>query len=168
MMKRHIRGQHKPPRPDDDLPPRFVLPPLPQGEPASVLESIGIQLIPMREFLELAEVISSHFGIKVTKNKLTLVTSRIHPIMDRHGFKDYRHYLDALKADKTGELLSELANHISTNHTAFFREDAHFKLLNTTILPELIEAKRQTRNRPACRAVCRCGGLARPGGGSRL
>lgn len=151
MVKRHSNGQHASLRPADDPPRSPAVPPAlvppPQDDPAKLLESIGIPLIPMPEFLELAEIVSSHFGIKVTKNKLTLATSRIYPIITRRGFADYRRYLDALKADGTGELLSELASHISTNHTDFFRESAHFKLLSLTILPELITAKRRAGNR---------------------
>ena len=120
---------------------KIIRPALP-NEQESVLEAMGIRLVPLPEFLELAEIIAANFGIKITRNKITLVTSRIHPIMTSRGFPDYRSYVEALKADATGELLSELANHISTNHTAFYREDAHFKLLNNTILPEMIERKR--------------------------
>ena len=110
---------------------------------SSFFSSLGIKLIPLPEFNELAEIIHSLFGIKVTEKKLTLVTGRLHPIMIAHGFADYRQYLDALKRDGSGAMLAELANHISTNHTAFFREDAHFKLLESTVLPTLTDAKRQ-------------------------
>ena len=126
---------------DDSLPAGVVSPQASGAEQLTILESIGIKLIPELEFREISEIIANHFGIRVTKNKLTLVTSRIHPIMVAHGFTSYRQYLDTLACDKSGVMLSELANHISTNHTAFFREDAHFKLLLSSILPALSERK---------------------------
>lgn len=126
----------------DLYPPGFTPPQLP-AEQASFLESMGVKLIPEPEFHELAAIIADNFGIKVTPTKLTLVTGRIHPIMLRHNFRDYRQFIDALKADKTGDLVSELANHVSTNHTAFYREDAHFKYLNSVVLPELAADKRR-------------------------
>ncbi|MDR0362552.1 MAG: protein-glutamate O-methyltransferase CheR [Planctomycetota bacterium] len=129
--------------PDDhhDVRPLFVQPETTDAK--SMLEFLGIELIPDREFAELAEIISRHFGIKVGKNKLTLVTGRIHPIMEKYAFKSYADCIRALKNDDKGDLLSELANHISTNHTGFFREDAHFQLLMKTVLPEIADRKRR-------------------------
>ncbi len=108
---------------------------------------MGIKLIPEAEFNELAGIIYSHFGINITPNKLTLVTGRIHPIMVNHGFKNYRDYIETLKRDKSGEMISELANHISTNHTSFYREESHFQLLMSTVLPEITERKRKVGDR---------------------
>lgn len=114
---------------------------------ADFFGQIGGQEIPMPEFLELAELISVNFGIKLGENKTTMVTGRIHPLMEKYGFANHRAFLDAIRKDATGELLSELANRISTNHTAFFREDAHFQLLQDKVLPELTRRKEESGNR---------------------
>jgi chemotaxis protein methyltransferase CheR len=106
-----------------------------------VFESLGIQNIPIPEYEELAALILKNFGIKVGENKRTLVTGRVHPMMDKYGFADHREFLTALYTDKTGVLLSELANRISTNHTAFYREDAHFDVLRGIVLPDLVRRK---------------------------
>ena len=108
---------------------------------AEIFESLGIQNIPLPEFEELAQLIADNFGIKVGENKRTLVTGRIHPMMEKYHFANHRECLDAIKNDPTGQLLSELANRISTNHTAFYREDAHFEVLREKVLPELLAAK---------------------------
>ena len=112
------------------------------ANPDSLFGSVGIELMPSGEFKRLSGLIARHFGIKVGANKLTLVTGRIQPIMAKYGFGSYRTLLDALENDREGELISELANHISTNHTSFYREEAHFKLLMTTVLPEIERRKR--------------------------
>ena len=112
-----------------------------------IFDSLGIQNIPLPEFKELADLIANRFGIKVEENKITLVTGRIHPMMERYGFSNHRECLDAIKRDSTGTLISELANRISTNHTAFFREEAHFNLLLETVLPELSLRKSGAANR---------------------
>ena len=109
-------------------------------KPESV-DNLGIQDIPSPEYEELAALILDNFGIKVGENKRTLVTGRVYPMLDKYGFADHREFLTALRADKTGVLLSELANRISTNHTAFYREDAHFAILRNLILPELVQRK---------------------------
>lgn len=138
----------EPADPENEQQPRFrgSRPPRPVRDTVimhkpEVFESMGIQNIPMPEFEELAKLISRHFGIKISKNKRTLVTGRIHPMMDKYGFANHREFLDALSGDGSGVLLSELANRISTNHTAFFREDAHFNLLLNSLLPEMVERK---------------------------
>ncbi len=114
---------------------------------AALFDSLNIKNIPKPEFDELAKLISQHFGIKVGENKRTLVTGRIHPMLEKYGFRDHRTLLDALHRDPSGELLSELANRISTNHTSFFRENAHFQLLSRTVLPEIVQRKMAANNR---------------------
>ncbi|MCC8167359.1 MAG: chemotaxis protein CheR [Planctomycetes bacterium] len=108
---------------------------------AELLKKLKIQSIPKSEFSELSDLISNSFGIKVGENKRTLVTGRVHPMMDKYGFANHRDFLEAIKNDKSGQLLSELANRISTNHTAFYREDGHFKLLANKVLPAIVERK---------------------------
>ncbi len=114
---------------------------------ADIFQHLGLQNIPLPEFRELAKLIDHHFGIKVGENKITLVTGRIHPMMEKYGFASHRACLEAIKNDPSGELLSELANRISTNHTAFYREDAHFKIMLDKVLPDLAKHKAETNDR---------------------
>ncbi len=102
--------------------------------------------MPLPEFRELAGLIARHFGITVGENKRTLVTGRVRPMLEKYGFATHRHCLDAIAGDKSGLLLSELANRVSTNHTAFYREEPHFALLRDTLLPELVERKTRGNN----------------------
>lgn len=110
-------------------------------------DNLGVQNIPLPEFHELSQLIAANFGIKVGENKITLVTGRVHPMMEKYGFANHREFLEAIKSDTTGRLISELANRISTNHTAFYREDAHFSLLREKVLPEMASVKAGAGNR---------------------
>ena len=110
-------------------------------------DSLEIKNIPLPDFRELSALIARNFGIKVGENKITLVTGRVHPLMEKYGFNTHRDFIEAIKRDSTGELLSELANRISTNHTAFYREEMHFKLMAETVLPALTASKTETGNR---------------------
>ncbi|MDR3210728.1 MAG: chemotaxis protein CheR [Planctomycetota bacterium] len=127
------------------------IPPFQPGDLQSInkfeLESVELKLMPIHNFVVLAKIIYDYFGIKVTKEKLPLITTRIQPIMKKYGFANYDQYLQAVTSDQSGNMMSELANHVSTNHTSFFREDVHFKLLTQTILPEIIREKELTGNR---------------------
>ncbi|MCL1999969.1 MAG: protein-glutamate O-methyltransferase CheR [Planctomycetes bacterium] len=111
---------------------------------ASILEK---RSIPLPEFYELSALIAAHFGIKVENTKRTLISGRIIPLMEKYGFANHRDCLEAIKSDTTGQLLSELANRISTNHTAFYREEAHFTLLRDRLLPELVTRKNAVGDR---------------------
>ncbi len=121
--------------------------------PAGAFDGLSIQTIPAAEFEELARLISAHFGIRIGENKRALVTGRIHPMLEKYGFATHRECLDAIHRDSSGQLLSELANRMSTNHTAFFREEAHFDLLRERILPGIVEKKREQGN-PDLRVWC--------------
>ncbi|MDR2390713.1 MAG: protein-glutamate O-methyltransferase CheR [Planctomycetota bacterium] len=104
---------------------------------------IGIDQIPPLEFRELTALIARNFGIHIGQNKVTLLTGRMYPMLKKYNFASHRACIDAIKRDNTGELLSELVNRISTNHTAFYREEAHFRLLMEKVLPDLVEQKRR-------------------------
>ncbi len=106
-----------------------------------IFDMIGLASIPLPEFRDLARLIYDNFGISVGENKLALVTGRVHPMLRRHGFRDHRALIDALRADRTGDLLSELANRISTNRTAFYREEGHFRALREKVLPAITARK---------------------------
>ncbi len=114
---------------------------------AEAFAPLNIQNIPLPEFRELVDMISRNFGITLGENKITLVTGRIHPMMEKYNFASHRACLDAIKNDPSGELLSELVNRISTNHTAFYREDAHFAVMLERILPDLVKRKTATGDR---------------------
>lgn len=112
------------------------------AKPVEAYESLGIKRIPAPEFQRLVNIIADNFGINVGPNKRMLVTGRVHPMLERHGFANHHELLNAIEQDRSGVLLAELANHISTNHTAFYREDTHFRFLREKIFPELVKQKR--------------------------
>jgi chemotaxis protein methyltransferase CheR len=113
---------------------------------SDIFDTLGLQNIPLPEFKEMAAIIAGQFGITVNENKRTLVTGRVHSMLEKHGFANHRECLDAIRRDSSGRLLSELANRISTNHTAFYREEPHFAMLRDTVLPELTGREQRRRD----------------------
>ncbi len=62
----------------------------------------------------------------------------------------YYNYLTA--SENREDELRELLNRLTINHTYFFRNESHFRVLKEKILPELIERKlREARSRPDSR-----------------
>ena len=105
------------------------------------------------EFRSIRDLVYNRFGITLSDQKKTLVVGRLQKKLKEHGLKTFKAYYDMLIADKSGELLTELANQITTNHTFFFREPDHFDFFKSDILPWMVKEHR-TRNDNDLRIWC--------------
>ena len=94
------------------------------------------------EFQEFSEYIRKHYGISLKPEKKTLVEGRLGPLMSRMNFASLSEYMQYVHSDKTGQALSVMLNRITTNHTFFMREAAHFHYFKDTVLPYLTETVR--------------------------
>lgn len=72
--------------------------------------------------------------INLGANKRELVNSRLGKRLRATGACSFADYCRLLKSEESGELI-HLIDAISTNHTYFFREQAHFAFLSSHILP---------------------------------
>ncbi len=90
-----------------------------------------------REFEQIRALAYRHFGIDLGEGKHTLVEARIGRVLRDLGMKSFQHYFDYVTADKSGEALTKMVDVLTTNHTSFFREAQHFKLLGETVFPAL-------------------------------
>ncbi len=89
------------------------------------------------EFRDIAELVYKRFGINLTDRKVTLVKGRLNKLIRSKGFTSFREYYDYVVNDSTGAELLTLVDKISTNHTYFYREEEHFSVLRSRILPEI-------------------------------
>ena len=90
-----------------------------------------------KEFRQISSLLYRNFGINLTEKKQTLVRGRLNKIIRTKGYGNFTNYYNAINEDKSGMLQIELADHLSTNHSYFFRENEHFKYLTTNTLPEI-------------------------------
>lgn len=97
-----------------------------------------------REFQYLRQVVYREAGINLTDAKKCLVQTRIGKLMRKNNIDGYDQLFRLLESDKSGDTLVTVLDSISTNHTFFFREDAHFKFLIDVIVPSLIGSGRST------------------------
>ena len=88
-----------------------------------------------QEFTQLASFIHEHYGIRLKKEKKTLVLGRLGNTISRQGFGNFSDYYQHLMADTTGKATFELLDKITTNHTFFMREPQHFAFFKEEILP---------------------------------
>lgn len=109
-----------------------------------------------QEFARIAGLAQRHLGIRLGEEKRALVQSRLGPVLGRRGLESFTSYCEALERDVSGEALRELASRLTTNHTYFFREAAHFHFLREKALPEL-EARVTSRDLRIWSAGCSYG-----------
>lgn len=106
-----------------------------------------------REFNAIRDLVYARFGINLGDHKKSLVVGRLQKVLAKRGFRTFQQYYEWLKADASGSGLEELANRITTNHTFFNREPAHFEFFADTMLPELVE-KRRAQGKREIRLWC--------------
>ncbi len=99
------------------------------------------------------KLVYDNFGINLTDQKKTLVVGRLQKVLRERNFSTFKDYFQWVTSDPTGEALDELSTRISTNHTFFNREKAHFEFFSNTVLPE-IQARRQQQKSNEVRIWC--------------
>lgn len=95
----------------------------------------------------LAQLVYERSRIRLGYDKQSLVSGRLGQRLRVLGLSDYGRYCELLQSAAGEDEISELIDLISTNHTHFFREPAHFDILQRHVLPALV-AKRGFGQRP--------------------
>lgn len=90
-----------------------------------------------REFATLAAFIKQKSGIHLKDEKQQLLTGRLWPLLEVQQMDSYEAYYRHLLRDPSGAAFAELMNRVTTNHTFFMREEAHFAFFRQRVIPEL-------------------------------
>ena len=93
------------------------------------------------DFHRLYNYIKQNYGIDLSKKK-QLIVSRLSNTLSAQGYKDFSDYVDAILSGRDPEMVTTMLNKLTTNYTFFMREGAHFELFKDTILPYLVETKK--------------------------
>jgi chemotaxis protein methyltransferase CheR len=100
-----------------------------------------------KEFLLIRNLIYTNFGINLVEQKRSMVTGRLFGMIKKMGLSTFQQYYDHVLADPSGQALTELVNHISTNYTFFYREKEHFDHFQKDVFPVLIESLKNQNSR---------------------
>ena len=95
-----------------------------------------------REYEKISQLAYEHFGLDLGSGKQGLVAARLGKKLRELGLDSFQHYYDYVKADRSGAALAGMVDHLTTNHTSFFREPRHFDFLRKTIFPTLCTRSR--------------------------
>lgn len=88
------------------------------------------------DFRQLVGYIQKNYGINLSRKK-NLIEGRLSNLLIEKGFTDFTEYLKCVFADNTKAEITNLINRITTNHTFFMREVAHFEYFKNKVLPYL-------------------------------
>ncbi|MDX2149876.1 MAG: protein-glutamate O-methyltransferase CheR [Bryobacteraceae bacterium] len=98
-------------------------------------QSRGLVLTP-EEFGMVCRLAYDTCGLDLKPGKEELVASRLGKQIRRLGFGSFREYFRCLKEQPNGPVMAAAIDALTTHHTSFLREAAHFDFLNTTVFPE--------------------------------
>jgi chemotaxis protein methyltransferase CheR len=88
------------------------------------------------EFRLISQLAHERFGLDLKGGKEALVTARLGKWLRKGGFKSFDEYYRHVLADTTGDALVGLIDSLTTNHTSFLREKAHFEFLTRAATEE--------------------------------
>ncbi|RLS28785.1 MAG: protein-glutamate O-methyltransferase CheR [Planctomycetota bacterium] len=97
-----------------------------------------------RAFEFLTKLVYDRSRIRLGPDRQALVASRLRQRVQSLGLSDYEAYCSLLRAPEGEDEVDALIDLISTNHTHFFREPAHFELLSRHILPQMADGVQGT------------------------
>ena len=90
-----------------------------------------------RDFDRLRRISNARSGIVVTDDKFDMFYSRLARRVRALGLNSFAEYCDFVDSPENADELTELVNAVTTNLTAFFRENHHFTFLAEQALPEM-------------------------------
>ena len=89
------------------------------------------------DYRRICALVRQHFGIHLTDRKRTLVASRLRKLVTEAECSSISEYCERYLKDPSLDVLSALADQITTNHTFFYRESQHFGYFLDHVLPDL-------------------------------
>jgi chemotaxis protein methyltransferase CheR len=96
-----------------------------------------LRAISREEFDRFRKLAYETAGIDLKNGKEHLVSARLGRKIRELNLGSYDKYYRHVVEDRTGEALTSLIDALTTNHTHFFREPAHFLYLRKHVLPRL-------------------------------
>ena len=109
-----------------------------------------------KEFKFISKLVGERTGIVLSDAKRQMVYGRLSRRLRQLKLTKFSDYCDMLTSGHEGELI-EFTNAITTNLTAFFRENHHFEHLKETVLPDLIKKNAHTKRLRIWSAGCSSG-----------
>mgnify|MGYP001556382419 CR=1 FL=1 len=108
------------------------------------------------DFQWIRTAVHKRVGISLNESKREMVYARVARRIRALNLKDFRSYRKILENTNSNELV-EFVNAITTNVTAFFRENHHFEALANEFFPEIIKRNYSSKKIRIWSAGCSSG-----------
>src|SRR3954469_2511536 len=98
-----------------------------------------------KDFAPIVVFLRAQIGITLEPHRMGLLQARLRSRLQANGFQSFHHFHDrVLKPDPTGPGMQLLIDLSTVNHTAFFREPAHFTFMTEQVLLALKDSPTTT------------------------
>ena len=97
------------------------------------------------DYAYLRELVLAQSANLIDPSRNALFETRLTPIVRLAGASNLKDFVNILKSDKPTHLHRAVAEAMTINETSFFRDLRPFEMLRETILPQLIEQRRDMR-----------------------
>lgn len=97
------------------------------------------------EFEFIRKLVYERSRICLDQGKREMVSARLGKRLRATNLASVTEYCNLLRSPEAGEELAHLIDAISTNHTFFFRENAHFEFMRDTVVPEMKQRRAAER-----------------------
>jgi chemotaxis protein methyltransferase CheR len=114
-------------------------------------------LLSQTEFARIAAIARQEAGLSLSPEKTAMISARIARRLRATGRPGFGDYIAFLQTRAGSDELRMLISALTTNVTHFFREEHHFRLLETELLPRLVPAARAGRRIRIWSAGCATG-----------
>jgi chemotaxis protein methyltransferase CheR len=91
------------------------------------------------EFSRIRAFAYEAFGLDLRPGKESLVISRLGQRLRNSGCRDFDEYLSRVESHPEGPWRTEFIDALTTNHTSFFREPAHFSYMKHVLFREWVK-----------------------------
>ncbi|MEY3252337.1 MAG: hypothetical protein RL227_1310 [Pseudomonadota bacterium] len=88
-----------------------------------------MQALSAHTFDRIAALMYGAVGLSFNESKMPLISSRLAPRIQRLGLESFEDYIDLLESPDDGGEFQMAVDLLTTNETYFFREPAHFELI---------------------------------------
>ncbi|MDH5522467.1 MAG: protein-glutamate O-methyltransferase [Desulfobulbaceae bacterium] len=106
--------------------------------------SVGIkyQQLTDVQFQKFSALVFSKTGIYLKPEKKELLNARLGKRLRATGISSFKEYYEFVTTERSGDELIHLIDSVSTNFTSFFRENSHFEMLTSMVLPAFVKEGR--------------------------
>ncbi len=91
-------------------------------------------MITDNEFRRIVLYVKKNYGIDLSQKRI-LVGGRLENYLARNGYASYDEYMAKVEKNPKSQEATDLINALTTNHTYFMRESAHFDYMSRIVLP---------------------------------